>query len=98
MVTGVWTGKGSDGAGKDVDARERWADTWVRMPGGKVASSSAMCGLTGGLRQGKEALSAARPPAFPSNRGLARKCRKVPPVQRRSRQVSGRESQQRESP
>jgi ketosteroid isomerase-like protein len=44
VVTGVWTGKGIDGTGKQVDAQERWADTWVKMPGGKwqcVASASA---------------------------------------------------------
>jgi ketosteroid isomerase-like protein len=44
IVTGTWTGKGTDGAGKAVDAKERWADTWVKMPDGKwqcVASASA---------------------------------------------------------
>ncbi len=44
VVTGVWTGKGTDDTGKQVDTRERWADTWVKMPGGKwqcVASASA---------------------------------------------------------
>jgi ketosteroid isomerase-like protein len=44
IVTGSWTGKGTDGAGKAVDAKERWADTWVKMPNGKwqcVASASA---------------------------------------------------------
>lgn len=43
IVTGVWTGKGVDGAGKQIDTRERWADTWV-MKDGKwqcVASASA---------------------------------------------------------
>lgn len=44
VVTGVWTGKGTDGAGKAFDGRERFADTWVKMPDGKwqaVSSASA---------------------------------------------------------
>lgn len=44
IVTGSWTGKGTDGNGKPVDAKERWADTWVKMADGKwrcVASASA---------------------------------------------------------
>lgn len=44
IVTGSWTGKGTDGAGKPVNAKERWADTWVKMANGKwqcVASASA---------------------------------------------------------
>ena len=44
IVTGSWTGKGTDGNGKAVDAKERWADTWVKMADGKwrcVASASA---------------------------------------------------------
>jgi ketosteroid isomerase-like protein len=44
VVTGSWTGKGTDGTGKPVDAKERWADTWVKMANGKwqcVASASA---------------------------------------------------------
>lgn len=44
IVTGSWIGKGTDGAGKAVDAKERWADTWVKMANGKwlcVASASA---------------------------------------------------------
>jgi ketosteroid isomerase-like protein len=44
VVTGVWTGKGTDGAGKAFDGRERFADTWVKMADGKwqcVASASA---------------------------------------------------------
>ena len=44
IVTGTWVGKGTDGAGKAVDAKERWADTWVKTAGGKwqcVASASA---------------------------------------------------------
>jgi ketosteroid isomerase-like protein len=44
IVTGTWTGKGTDGAGKAVDTKERWVDTWVKMADGKwqcVASASA---------------------------------------------------------
>jgi len=44
IVTGSWIGKGTDGAGKPVNAKERWADTWVKAAGGKwvcVASASA---------------------------------------------------------
>jgi ketosteroid isomerase-like protein len=43
IVTGVWHGKGTDSAGKSVDARERWADTWVKKNGKWecVASASA---------------------------------------------------------
>jgi len=43
IVTGTWVGKGVDGAGKSIDARERWADTWVRKDGKWecVASASA---------------------------------------------------------
>jgi ketosteroid isomerase-like protein len=43
IVTGVWTGAGTDGAGKAVDGRERWADTWVKDDGKWrcVASASA---------------------------------------------------------
>ncbi len=43
VVTGIWTGKGTDGAGKAVDGRERFVDTWVKMPDGKwqcVASAA----------------------------------------------------------
>lgn len=45
IVTGTWTGNGTDGNGKAVNAKERWADTWVKMPNGKwqcVASASAI--------------------------------------------------------
>ncbi|MGH9175781.1 MAG: YybH family protein [Vicinamibacterales bacterium] len=35
VVTGIWTGKGTDGTGKAFDQRERFADTWVKMPDGK---------------------------------------------------------------
>ena len=43
IVTGVWTGVGTDGGGKAVDGRERWADTWVKADGKWrcVASASA---------------------------------------------------------
>jgi ketosteroid isomerase-like protein len=44
VVTGVWTGKGTDGAGKAIDGRERFADTWVKTNAGKwqcVVSASA---------------------------------------------------------
>jgi hypothetical protein len=44
VVTGIWTGKGTDAAGKAIDGRERYVDTWVKMPDGKwqcVASASA---------------------------------------------------------
>ena len=44
VVTGVWTGKGTDGTGKSIDGQERFADTWVKMADGKwqcVASASA---------------------------------------------------------
>ncbi len=33
IATGLWSGKGMVGDHK-VDLRERWTDTWVRMPGG----------------------------------------------------------------
>jgi len=43
VVTGVWHGKGMDSTGKQIDARERWADTWVKKNGHWqcVASASA---------------------------------------------------------
>jgi ketosteroid isomerase-like protein len=44
VVTGSWAGNGTDDGGKPVNARERWADTWVKTAGGKwqcVASASA---------------------------------------------------------
>jgi ketosteroid isomerase-like protein len=43
VVIGVWTGKGTDWSGKPFDGKERFADTWVKMPDGKwqcVASIS----------------------------------------------------------
>jgi ketosteroid isomerase-like protein len=44
VVTGVWAGVGTDGGGKAVDARERWADTWIKSDGKWrcVSSSSAL--------------------------------------------------------
>ena len=44
IVTGSWTGKGTDGNGKAVDAKERWVDTWIKTASGKwqcLASASA---------------------------------------------------------
>ena len=44
IVTGSWTGKRTDANGKAVDAKERWADTWVKTADGKwqcVASAAA---------------------------------------------------------
>ena len=43
VVIGVWTGKGTDWSGKAFDGKERFVDTWVKMPDGKwqcVASVS----------------------------------------------------------
>jgi ketosteroid isomerase-like protein len=33
IVTGSWTGNGTDATGKAVNSRERWADTWVNANG-----------------------------------------------------------------
>jgi len=41
IVTGTWTGKGVDGMGRPIDARERWADTWVKHNGKWVCVASA---------------------------------------------------------
>jgi len=41
IVTGVWTGKGTDADGKPVDAKERWVDTWVMRNGRWVCIASA---------------------------------------------------------
>jgi ketosteroid isomerase-like protein len=44
VVTGTWTGNGTNGDGRTINAKERWADTWVKMANGKwqcVASASA---------------------------------------------------------
>ena len=35
IATGTFTGKGKDAAGKAVDARVRFTDTWVKMADGK---------------------------------------------------------------
>lgn len=35
VVTGIWHGKGTDPQGKPFDTRERFADTWVKMPSGQ---------------------------------------------------------------
>jgi ketosteroid isomerase-like protein len=43
VITGIWTGKGTDGQGKAIDAKERWADTWMKTSNGKwqcVSSAS----------------------------------------------------------
>jgi ketosteroid isomerase-like protein len=41
IVTGTWMGKGVDADGKAVDAKERWADTWVMKDGKWVCVASA---------------------------------------------------------
>jgi uncharacterized protein (TIGR02246 family) len=44
VVTGTWTGNGTNGDGKTINAKERWADTWIKTANGKwqcVASASA---------------------------------------------------------
>ena len=44
IATGLFVGKGTE-AGKPLDIRERWTDTWVKMPGGKwqcVASQGSL--------------------------------------------------------
>jgi hypothetical protein len=35
IATGLWVGKGTDEKGKPFDVRDRWTDTWVKMPNGK---------------------------------------------------------------
>jgi ketosteroid isomerase-like protein len=35
IATGAWSGKGIDGDGTKIDRRERWTDTWVKMPSGQ---------------------------------------------------------------
>jgi uncharacterized protein (TIGR02246 family) len=35
IATGTFTGKGTDAAGKPIDARIRFTDTWTRTPDGK---------------------------------------------------------------
>jgi ketosteroid isomerase-like protein len=44
LVAGNWTGNGTDGTGKAVNAKERWLDTWVKTANGKwlcAASASS---------------------------------------------------------
>lgn len=44
IVTGSWTGNGTDGTGQAVNTKERWADTWMKTAGGKwqcIASASS---------------------------------------------------------
>ena len=35
IATGLWVGKGTDEKGKPFDLRDRWTDTWIKMPNGK---------------------------------------------------------------
>ena len=35
IVTGLWIGNGTDEKGKPFDLRDRWTDTWTKMPNGK---------------------------------------------------------------
>lgn len=35
IATGLFKGKGTDAAGKALDERDRWTDTWAKMPDGK---------------------------------------------------------------
>ena len=35
LAPGLFTGKGTDPSGKPLDTRERFTDTWVKMPNGK---------------------------------------------------------------
>ena len=45
IATGGFTAKGTDDSGKPMDTRERWTDTWVKMPNGKwqcVASHGSL--------------------------------------------------------
>jgi ketosteroid isomerase-like protein len=35
IATGLFVGKGTDEKGKPFDARDRFTDTWVKMPSGK---------------------------------------------------------------
>jgi ketosteroid isomerase-like protein len=44
IVTGTWTGNGTTGEGRAINGKERFADTFVKMPDGTwqcVASASA---------------------------------------------------------
>jgi ketosteroid isomerase-like protein len=47
VATGAWAGKGIAADGTRIDMRERWTDTWVRMPDGQwqcVASQQTSLG------------------------------------------------------
>ena len=35
VATGLWVGQGTDEKGKPFDVRDRWTDTWIKMPDGK---------------------------------------------------------------
>jgi ketosteroid isomerase-like protein len=35
IATGVFKAKGTDASGQPMDIRERWTDTWVKMPSGQ---------------------------------------------------------------
>jgi len=35
IAIGTFKAKGTDGTGKPMDVRERFTDTWVKMPNGK---------------------------------------------------------------
>jgi hypothetical protein len=35
IATGLWVGKGTDEKGRPFDVRDRWTDTWLKMPSGK---------------------------------------------------------------
>jgi len=45
IVTGTWKGKGVDADGKQIEAKERWADTWVMKDGKWVCVASASAPL-----------------------------------------------------
>jgi ketosteroid isomerase-like protein len=45
IATGGFKGKGTDAAGKFFDNKERWTDSWPKMPNGKwqcVASHTSL--------------------------------------------------------
>ena len=35
IATGLWVGQGTDEKGKPFESRDRWTDTWLKMPTGK---------------------------------------------------------------
>jgi ketosteroid isomerase-like protein len=49
VVTGIWTGKGTTADGKPIDAKERWADTWVKRNGKWMCVASASAPLKPGM-------------------------------------------------